>query len=183
MYIRNIHTYIYKGIDGQGTNHSIFVTDSAFIQNNCTGGGGGILIGYANANLNGIPSLVEVRDCLFDRNIADSSGGALVGQAHNLGSGNYAIFRRCNFTMNIGISEGSALVFGSLFNVQARRRFYASVVDGWYIIIMCLCCVCGCVCSFVYSVYMLWMCVCMCVNLYSVYMLWICVRMCVCMCV
>ena len=131
-YIRNIHTYIYKGIDGQGTNHSIFVIDSAFIQNNCTGGGGGILIGYNNANLNGVPSLVEVRDCLFDRNIADSSGGALVGQAHNLGSGNYAIFRRCNFTMNIGISEGSALVFGSLFNVQARRKFYASVIDGWY---------------------------------------------------
>ncbi len=90
-----------------------------------------MFIGYINTNLQGTPTITEFNNVLFHGNSGFSSGGVLVIQTQSLGNGNFAIFRSCNFTNNVGIGEGAAIVFGSLQKVSTRRLFHNSIIDDW----------------------------------------------------
>lgn len=120
-------------VSGDGTNHSLTFSNSEFINNECSGGGGAVFIGFLSTSI-GTPTKIEFDSCRFIGNRALSSGGVLVirTQGEKQGSYGFVVFRSSNFSSNVGTGEGGAIVFGSLQKVQTRRLFHNSIIENWY---------------------------------------------------
>ena len=125
---------MYIGFDGPGTNHSVYITNTTFIENDCRmGGGGGAFIADFSSDINASPSYVKFMNCSFYENIADF-GGAILEQ--NLqGSRNYVDIERCDFVKNRAISEGSAVVIAALYPAHSRNFGQPTIVTDRYNII------------------------------------------------
>lgn len=121
---------VYLGLDGRYTVHSISFTKSVFRNNVCQrGGGGAFIVAYLKNRPNDPAIVTLIEDSTFDDNFANSGGGLLSLQTRVNGSHDYLIIRRCNFTHNRS-TRGSAIGFGSLFNIQSQASF-PSLLEDW----------------------------------------------------
>ena len=129
---------VYMVLDGNRTVHSIKFINSIFYRNRCSKGGGAVVIGNRKQYniISSEPTVFVFEDCLFERNNASSGGGILTLRAHVSAGRDYLIVRRSNFTRNKS-THGSAIIFGSLFNVQVDQSAIPSVVEDWYAQIYC----------------------------------------------
>lgn len=122
---------VYIILDGKQTAHFVKFSNSYFILNNCSnGGGGGVFLGYVRLHRYSVPSVFEFTDSVFEQNIAKTGGGILTLQTRVNGGNDYTIVRRSNFTKN-NSTHGSAITFGSLFNVQTSLSSVPSVIEDW----------------------------------------------------
>ncbi len=78
-----------------------------------------------------VPSVMQIIDCEFVENTANDSGAVLMVQLQNIGTGNFAVIKRTNFTKNRGGNGAAAINLGAVFNVQSRQLQQASLFDGW----------------------------------------------------
>ena len=133
VFVRNeAHSFggaIYIGLDGSNTTHSMVVSNTQFIENKCSeGGGGAVLLGYFKRKADSDPSVFTFSDCNFVNNSGRSGGGILAIQTRVNGSHDYMIVRRSNFTQNKA-KQGSAIVFGSLYNVKSQGLIQPSQLE------------------------------------------------------
>ena len=120
---------IYIALDGSNTTHSMVVSNTQFIGNKCSeGGGGAIFLGYLKREADSDPSVFKFSDCNFVNNSGNSGGGILAVQTRVNGSHDYMIVQRSNFIRNEA-KQGSAIVFGSLYNVKSQGLIQPSQLE------------------------------------------------------
>lgn len=121
-------------VSGDSTNHSLTFSNSEFLNNECSGGGGATFIGFLSTSID-TPTEIEYNNCKFVGNQALSSGGVLIvrTQGERKGSYGFVVFRSSQFSDNIGRGEGAAIVFGSLQKVQTRRLYHNSIIENWLV--------------------------------------------------
>ena len=125
--------FLNAALRGMNKNHTLTLYNTTFQHNNCSTGGGAIVMAFNNINRLDIPSILKIIDCEFMENTANEAGAVLIVQLQNIGTGHYAIIKGTNFTNNRADSGAAAITLGGVFNAQSRQLQQASIVENWQV--------------------------------------------------
>lgn len=124
---------LFIAMDSTRANHTVIIEGTEFLQNDAgsedDGIGGGVAIGFLGRNSVEFSSTVRILDCCFIRNSAATAGGLMVMQSNQQSSSNVIDLARTIFTDNVALSEGSALLFGSLMSIESLQFAYSIITD------------------------------------------------------
>ena len=124
--------YLFTG--GKGSNHSVLVEGTHFINNSVAAAGGAIQMALLVQNV-GVPgSEFNYTNCTFISNGANYGGAVSAIQTYVFGRGNIVNMKRCDFIENHSTDKGSAITFASLLYPENVEEPYSYSITDWYVV-------------------------------------------------